>query len=108
MLIGHVIAAYHVVSDVYHKPFINIEIHLPLVCHSTRLLTSFGSSVMSSVFLALWQSLVSKFGYLADNISCCFLFFKGGFYQHLNEILKAHGQLIKLVRHPRWNFFASS
>ena len=33
LLIGHVIVALHVVvSDVYHRTFINIETHLPLVC----------------------------------------------------------------------------
>ena len=56
LLIGHVIVALHVVmSDVHHRTFIYIETHLPLVCHlfahSTSLLISSCSSIMSSGFL---------------------------------------------------------
>ena len=46
LLIGHVIVALHVVvSDVHHRTFINIEIHLPLVCRLNKFIDIFLSSL---------------------------------------------------------------
>ena len=57
----HAIVALHVVmSDVYHRTFIFIETHLPLVCPLNNLLISSCNSILSSGFRALWQSLVSS------------------------------------------------
>ena len=61
LFIRHVLVALHaVVFDVHRSTFIYIEIHSPHVYHSTSLLISSCSSLMSSGFLALCQSLVSS------------------------------------------------
>ena len=50
-----------VVSDVYHRTFICIETDLPLVGPLNKFIDIYScSSIMSSGFLALWQSLVSS------------------------------------------------
>ena len=41
LLIGHVIVAVHVASDVHYRTFINIEIHLPHVCTLNKFIDIF-------------------------------------------------------------------
>ena len=71
LLILHVIVALHVVlSDVHHRIFINIEIHLPLVCPLNKFIVIFLCfyyviRVFSSV---VKFGIICKFRHFADNI----------------------------------------
>ena len=59
LLIEHVIAAMHVlVTDVHHTTFINIEIHLPLVCQFNKFI-----DIYLYFRYVIWvSSFVAKFG----------------------------------------------
>ena len=60
LLIGHVIVALHVVMSDSTEPLSKLKLICHLFAHSTNVLIYSSSSIMSSGFLALLQSLVSS------------------------------------------------